>query len=435
MVSEQVDLLTNVVKCPSSVQHLNGIEHTVGIYIALLLLACVVGIASNRISHLPYTIFLTLAGLAIGVFHLGPEISETGFGHELIFFVFLPPLLFQGALHMELNRLLNHIIPIICFAVPGVVVSTALVGGLVWWQGGIASLMVALLFGALISPTDPISVLALFKRANAPDDLRVLVEGESLFNDATGVVIFTILLEAITQGTQLSWGPAVIDFLRVSGGGLILGFVLGGLAFWILKKLDDHLLENALCLVLAYGSFWLAETMQVSGVIATVMAGLLIGNFGRRFSMSEKTRATVETFFDSIDFLLNSFLFILIGLELRELPPIDIHKDVRLVVVAILAMLMGRAFVAYTFYWALNRVGARRPPKWKHILFWGGLRGSIPIALLLHLPAAADLPPDNPLVEYRPVLILAGFGCVFFSLVVQGITMPFLMRKLKIGQV
>ncbi len=407
------------------------IEHAVGIYIGLLLLACAVGIVSKLITHLPYTIFLTLVGLGIGVLHLGPEVSETGFGHDLIFFVFLPPLLFHGAFHMELNRLLKHIGPIVCFAVPGVIVSTLLVGGMVGWLGGIASMMVALLFGSLISPTDPVSVLALFKESEAPDDLRTLVEGESLFNDATGVVLFTILLSAVKAGTTLSLSAACWEFVKVSAGGLLLGGVLGWVAFVVLRRLEDHLLENAICLVLAYGAFWLAEVMHFSGVIATVMAGLLIGNYERRLSMSEKTNETVETFFESIDFLVNSFLFILIGLELREIPE---SVSVRLVVVAIVAMLVGRAAVAYTFYWLLNQVGRRRPKAWKHVLFWGGLRGSIPIALLLHLPDASRLSPDNPLVTWRPALLVAGFGCVLFSLVVQGSTMRPLMRRLGIGE-
>lgn len=411
----------------------HAIEHAVGIYIGLLLLACTVAIISKLTTHLPYTISLTVVGLVIGVLHFGPDLKETGFGTELIFFVFLPPLLFQGAMHMELNRLLNHIGPIACFAVPGVIVSTLLVGGLVGWLGGISSMLVAMLFGALISPTDPVSVIALFRESKAPEDLRVLVEGESLFNDATGVVLFTILLEAAVHGQGLSLGVAAFEFVKVSVGGLLLGGVLGFVAFIVLRKLEDHLIENAICLALAYGAFWLAEVMHLSGVIATVMAGLLIGNYGRRLSMSEKTTFTVETFFESIDFLINSFLFILIGLELREIPgaiPID---PWRLLVVAIVAMLIGRAVVTYTFYWGLNQVGHRHPPAWRHILFWGGLRGSIPIALLLNLPDATTLPPDNPLGVLRPALLLAGFGCVFFSLVVQGLTMGPLMRHLGIG--
>lgn len=396
----------------------------------MLLLACVVGIAAKLITHLPYTIFLTLVGLGIGVLHWGPDLAETGFSTELIFFVFLPPLLFQGAMHMELNRLLKQIGPIACFAVPGVIVSTLLVGGVVGWLGGLSSMLVAMLFGALISPTDPVSVLALFKEADAPEDLRVLMEGESLFNDATGIVLFTILLEAALRGQGLNLGLAALEFVQVSAGGLVLGAVLGGVAFMVLRRLEDHLLENAICLVLAYGAFWLAEVLHCSGVIATVMAGLMIGNFGKRWSMSSKTIETVETFFESIDFIINSFLFILIGLELREIPASLPVNPWRLAVVAVGAMLLGRAVVSYSFYWGLNQVGRRRPKSWKHVLFWGGLRGSIPIALLLHIPASAE----GPLGELRPALLLAGFACVFFSLVVQGLTMRPLMRHLGIGR-
>jgi CPA1 family monovalent cation:H+ antiporter len=402
------------------------IEHAVGIYIGLLLLSCVIAIASKMVTQLPYTIFLTLVGLGIGVLGIGPGIEETGFSHDLIFFVFLPPLLFQGAFHMNLNSLLKQFWPIVCFAVPGVIVSTLLVGGVLGWLGGIGSMMVAMLFGALISPTDPVSVLALFKEVGAPEDLKILVEGEALFNDATGVVLFTILLKTVLDGQEFGFGQAVYEFVKVSAGGLLLGIVLGWIVYKIMRHLEDHILENALCLVLAYGSFWLAEVMHFSGVITTVMAGLMIGNYGRRLSMSEKTTKTVEIFFESIDFLINSLLFILIGLELREA---QIGNMWITVFVAIAAMTIGRAAVSYSFYWLLNQVGTKRPRRWKHILFWGGLRGSIPIALLLQLPN------EGVLETWRPVLLVAGFGCVFFSLVVQGITIGPLMRRLGIGGV
>jgi CPA1 family monovalent cation:H+ antiporter len=269
-----------------------------------------------------------------------------------------------------------------------------------------------------------VSVLALFREVGAPEDLKTLVEGESLFNDATGVVLFTIILKAVLDGQGLGVGEAAYEFVKVSGGGLLLGAGLGWLVFTIMRYLEDHLLENTLCLVLAYGAFWLSEVMHLSGVIATVMAGLMMGNYGRRLSMSEKTTETIETFFESIGFLINALLFILIGLELREVPG---AVPWRTLFVAVPAMLTGRAVVSYSFWWLLNLAGTKRPPKWKHILFWGGLRGSIPIALLLHLPA------EGLLEEWRPVLLIAGFGCVFFSLVVQGITMGPLMRKLGIS--
>ena len=329
---------------------------------------------------------------------------------------------------MELNRLLKHIWPIVCFAIPGVIVSTVLTGGLVGIFGGIGFGIVALLFGALISPTDPVSVLAVFREVDAPEDLRVLVEGESLLNDATGVVVFTILLHVLLGGGDFTIGESLFTFIKVSCGGMLLGGAFGLITFLLLRRLDDHLLENALCLALAYGTFWLAEVVHVSGVIAVVTAGILVGNHGRRLAMSRKTTETVETFFESIDFLLNSFLFILIGLELRQYP-IGLTFPWRFILVAVGAMIAGRAVVSYTFYWALNRAGTRRPQSWSHVLFWGGLRGSIPIALLLHLPVNTGTELDT----WRPVLLVAGFACVFFSLVVQGSTMAPLIRKLGIA--
>ena len=176
-----------------------AIEHTTGIYIGMLLLACVVGIVCKWIAHLPYTIALAVVGLIIAWFHIGPDITKTGFSKELIFFVMLPPLLFQGALHMHLNRLLRHVWPILTFAVLGVLISTLLIGGIYYWVGGVASLLIAMLFGALITPTDPVSVLALFRECNVPADLKYIVEGESLFNDGTGVVVFTIILGMVVD--------------------------------------------------------------------------------------------------------------------------------------------------------------------------------------------------------------------------------------------
>ena len=402
------------------------IEHEVGVYIGLLLLACLVGVLAKWITHVPYTIALTLTGLAIGLLSWGPEITETGFSKELIFFVVLPPLLFQGALHIELNRLFANFWPILIFAVFGVFVSTFVIGGIMSWIGGINSLLVALLFGALITPTDPVSVLAIFKQLKIPKDLRYLVEGESLFNDGTGVVIFGIILELITGEAEFKVTNAIWEFFKVGISGGFLGMILGGFVFFVMKRLDDHLLENALCLVLAYGSFWVAEVFHLSGVIAVVVAGLLIGNFGRRLSMSSKTTETVETFFETIDFLINSILFILIGLELQTITGADLTSNLRPLAVALAAFLIGRAVGVYPMYFGTNLVGKVRPAAWSHVLFWGGLRGSIPIALLVGLPHHPAIDP------YRNVLLVAVFGVVFFSLVIQGLTFKPLLKWLHI---
>lgn len=411
-----------------------GMQNIVGIYVGLMILACLVGTIAKRFTHLPYTIFLSIVGIIIGIFHIVPLPDEIGFGHDMIFFVFLPPLLFHGSFHIELNHLMRNIWPILSFAIPGVVVSTLVCGAIFGWTIGIGVGLLALLFGALISPTDPVSVLALFKEVGAPEDLKILVEGESLLNDATGVVVFGIIFEAMLLGTGLSFSHAIIEFFKVSGGGLVVGIICGSIAYTFLRTLEDHLLENAICFTLAYGAFWLAEYFHMSGVISTVAAGAMMGNHGKKFTMGEQTVMTIESFFASIEFLLNSLLFILIGLELRELPshlPNDLSPVV-VVVGGIAAMLISRAVVSYIFYWLGNMVGARRPENWKHIIFWGGLRGAIPIALLLHLPYTATTETGKMLVEYRPALILAGFSCVAFSLLVQGLTMKPLMKKLKI---
>ncbi len=406
----------------------HAIEHATGVYLGLLLLACIVGIISNRITHLPYTIALTIVGLIIAVLHIGPDIKETGFGKELIFFVMLPPLLFQGAIHMQLGKLMDHFAPILTFAIVGVLLSTFLIGGMYHWFGGVESLLIAMLFGAMITPTDPVSVLALFRECNVPEDLKYLVEGESLFNDGTGVVIFTIILSMIMSGENLHVGGAVVEFFKVSIGGAILGVILGAIVFEVMRRMNDHLLENALCIVLAYGSFWLAEVIHFSGVIATVMAGLLIGNFGAKYSMDNKTRDTIMNFFESIDFLINSLLFILIGLELQEITREQFMANLQPIGVAILALVVSRAIAVYSLYNSLNLIGTKRPGKFAHVLFWGGLRGSIPIALLLGLPS-------HPLIDqYRPTLLVSGFGVVVFSLVGQGLTMKPLLAYLGIGK-
>lgn len=197
----------------------HAIEHAVGTYLVLMGLACVVGIATKWLTHLPYTIALVLLGLALAVFKVGPEIEETGFSKELVFFVLLPPLLFQGALHMQLDRLTRHAVPIALFATLGVVATTLIIGGITLAMGVFGTAMIAMLFGALICTTDPVSVLAIFRECDAPTDLKYLVEGESLFNDGTGVVVFGIILGMILGGEGFEATGAAMEFVRVSVGG------------------------------------------------------------------------------------------------------------------------------------------------------------------------------------------------------------------------
>jgi CPA1 family monovalent cation:H+ antiporter len=278
----------------------------------------------------------------------------------------------------------------------------------------------------MLSPTDPVSVLGLFKELGVGEDLRTVVEGESLFNDGTGVVIFTILLDLATRGGDFRVPDAVVEFLRVSGGGLLMGAALGYLTYLFIRHMDDPMVETAACFCLAMGSFWLAEhVFHFSGVIATVVSGLFIGNYGRHLSMSREVTIAVENFFEVVDFLINSVIFILIGLEIRPvLAGGDWAEHLPLVGAAIAAFVVARAVTVYPVFHALNLVGRRRPRAWAHVLFWGGLRGSIPIALILGL--------DRDVPFYREFLV-AGFAVVLFSLVVQGLTVGPLLRLLGLG--
>ncbi|MCB2155119.1 sodium:proton antiporter [bacterium] len=403
------------------------IEHAVGTYIALVGIACLVGIVARWLTHVPYTIALTVVGLCLALFHIGPEIHETGFSKELIFLVFLPPLLFQGAFHMQLDRLRAHAIPVAIFATIGVAASMLLIGGLSFALGVFSSLGIALLFGALICPTDPVSVLAIFREYAVPEDLKYLVEGESLFNDGTGVVLFAIVLSVVSGAHDFHAGVALLEFVKVALGGAIVGVALGYATFLVLRRLHDHLLENAICLVCCYGTFWVAEHFHLSGVIATVAAGLLLGNYGRKLAMYPKTIATVEVFFESIDFLINSILFILIGLELQVIPKDEVIGHLGDLGIAIVVVLVARAIVVYPMFAIGREFFGRRgiyPFRWAHVLNWGGLRGSIPIALLLGLPRTGVVG------EARDLLLVLGFGFVCFSLIVQGLTMKPLLFKL-----
>ncbi|MCZ6810586.1 MAG: cation:proton antiporter, partial [Planctomycetota bacterium] len=296
------------------------VSNTVGLFVALLGFAATVGVLTKFIK-IPYTVALVLAGLLVAVLGAAPQ--GVVITKDLVFVLFLPPLLFQAGLHMDLDLLRRKAIPVTTLAIPGVVLSMLVTGFAISFflpdnAVGSGVWMAALLFGAMMAPTDPISVLATFKRAKAPEALRTLVEGESVFNDGTGVVLFLILFGAVVGGEPLSVADGVLEFVRVVGLGLVVGLGSGLIAFWLLKRLDDHMLENAITVVLVWGSFIIAEDfLEASGVIAVVVAGLIMGNYGSRLAMSKQTRETIHTFWESIDFIVNSMVFLLIGIELQ----------------------------------------------------------------------------------------------------------------------
>jgi CPA1 family monovalent cation:H+ antiporter len=373
----------------------------------LLLIVSLVAVAVRRF-RIPYTVALVLAGLVLSL-RASIEIALTP---ELILSILLPPLVFEAAFHLNLDKLQRNLTTIAVLAVPGVVITMLVVGGILNLGAGLP-LATALVFGALIAATDPVSVLAIFRRLGAPKRLEVLLEGESLFNDGTAIVIYGLAVGALVTG-QFSLIDSVLDFAVIAGGGVAVGLVLGWLMLQLIGRIDDYLVETTLTTVLAFGSYLLAERLGVSGVLAVVTAGLLNGNIGQR-GMSPTTRIVVFNFWEYVAFLANSAVFLLIGLDI-DLPALAANFP--LILWAIAAILVSRAIAVY----GLSRIGRAMPERWRHILFWGGLRGAIALALALSLPAAIG--PE------RRTLIVMTFGVVLFTLLAQGLTMDRLLHLL-----
>lgn len=378
------------------------------IIIGMLFLAVLVGIAARRF-RVPYTVGLVLIGLLLTLYS-GYEVVISP---NLILALLVPPLIFEAAFHLRFNELRYNLATILALAIPGVLLTTLIVAAIVSWGTGLA-ISVALVFGALVSATDPVSVVALFRSMGVPKRLQVLLEGESLFNDGTAIVIFDVVVILAISGLE-SFDPlsGTLDFLFVSGGGIVIGFVLGAIISQMISRIDDYLIETTLTTVLAFGAFLIAEVLGVSGVLAVVAAGLTAGNFGPR-SMSPTTRIVLHNFWEYAAFLANSFIFLLIGLKI-ELP--ILFENWQLIVWAIVAVLIARAINIFT----LARIGPKLPSKWRLVMYWGGLRGAISLALALSLPAA--------LSASEQVQVMA-FGVVLFTLLVQGLSMGTVVRQL-----
>ena len=394
-------------------------EFPIGPIVGLLLLACLVALGMRWIKQ-PYTIALVLVGLIVAITKLTPNISLT---HNVAFFLILPPILFQGGMNLNFAYLKQDWKPIVLLAIPGVIISALLVGYPLsyFWH---VPLKYALLFGALISPTDPVSVLAIMKKIKVPERLRTILEAESLFNDGTGVVLFMVLLTMIQNNEPLNLGHALIQFLLVTGGGALVGGLCGYLIFRLIKPIDDPLLEVSLTIVLVFGTPLIAEFLHCSGIIAVVVAGLMMGK-GRVSYMSLKSRKTSETFWEVIDFIMNSLVFLMIGIQLQVIGKNDLLNFKGLILIGIVAVLISRILIVYPTIYAYNRIlKPTIPSTWNHILFWGGLRGTIPIILMLQLPE----------FQYRPLFLSATFGIVLFSIIIQGLTIEPLLKRLNLQQ-
>jgi CPA1 family monovalent cation:H+ antiporter len=388
----------------------------IDIFVVLLMVTATVAMSVKWIK-LPYSIALVIVGLIIGLCHLLPPVELTP---DLILLIFLPAVLFEASWNIQLSELRKSWMPITVLATVGVVINTLIVAFGMHYLANVA-LGPAFLFGAMIAATDPISVLALFRKLGMDSGLTMLLEGESLFNDGTAVVLFKLVLAIVLTGTSFSVAATAGSFLVVVLGGCATGALLGYAASRVTRLFDDHLLEITLTTILAYGSYLIAEHLQVSAVLSVVAAGVIIGNYGSRTGMSAGTRMAVNSFWEYTAFLVNSLIFLLIGLQIKF--DLLVKYGVQ-IGVGIFLILIARLVVVYGLCPFIGSKNHKIPWKWRHMLFWGALRGSVCMALALSLP-------DK--FAYREMITITTFGVVLFTLLVPGLTIQPLVKLLKMN--
>jgi CPA1 family monovalent cation:H+ antiporter len=391
--------------------------------ILMLIAAAMIAVLADRL-RIPYTVALVLGGLVLGSVPL-PLVENlvrqrpNWLTPDVTLVVFLPPLLFEGSLKIQIRDLRQGLTPILALATLGVVITTV-VTGLTVHAFLELPLLVALVFGAVVAATDPISVLAIFKDMAVSRRLSTIVEGESLLNDGTAAVLFGILVAAVPTAS-LSVREAAREFLVVVLGGVAVGIGLGYVFSKITERLDEPHVEIMLTTVLAYGAYLAAASLHVSGVIATVMSGLMMGNVGAKYGMSPRTRVALWSFWEYASFAINSIVFLLIGLEVRGEALLAGWRPIALAVAAVLG---GRMLAIYSLVPASNVLGAAIPVRWQHVLVLGGMRGALSLALALSLDSR---------FTYRAEMLTMTFGVVAFTIVVQGLSIKPALRLLGVG--
>jgi len=384
------------------------------VLITLLALASFVAVIARRV-NLPYTIALVMVGLLIGLSGVIEPIELTP---QLVLVVALPSLIFEASIHLEWRGFRQNMGNIFLFAIPGVVLTTGIVSALLRHFVGLPW-TTALLFGAIIAPTDPVSVSALFKEVGAPRRLAILIEGESLFNDGVALVLYRVLQIMALSAAAHSPISGAIDFVRVAVGGAFLGMATGYTFSQIIKTIDEHLIEITMSVALAYGTYIVAENLHVSGVIAVVVAGLVVGNYASRIAMSATTKINLRSFWEYLAFFMNTIIFLLIGLQSNILPRMAANAVP--ILIAIFALLLARVVSIYGLGYLSHRWFRRLPFEWYPVLIWGGLKGSLSLAMALAL--------SNRLA-YKELLVAMTYGCVLFSLLVQGLSIAPLVARL-----
>jgi len=399
----------------------------------LIVLAALCSFVNYRFIKLPNTIgvmVVAMAGslllvlldqLGLPVTQRAERVLDTIDFNVALMHGMLAFLLFAGALHININDLASQKWVISSLATLGVIVSTFLVGSMSWavleWLDVNMPFGYCLLFGALISPTDPIAVMGIVKKLGAPKSLETKIAGESLFNDGVGVVVFLVLWHIMIDGHPFSVTNTGMLFLEEAVGGVLFGLLIGWITYLLLKHVDNYQVEVLLTLALVMGGYQLASHIHVSGPIAIVVAGLLIGNHGRRFAMSPTVREHLDTFWELIDEILNAVLFLLIGIEVLIIQ-FTLQAELAGLIMIPLVLLARWISVAGTIIVLKMRRDFTKGVI--HILTWGGLRGGISVALALSLPAS----------EHRPTILVMTYAVVVFSIIAQGLTIGPLVRRL-----
>jgi len=383
----------------------------------LLLVACLIAMLTRRLG-LPYIVGLVIAGFLIAFLPNSPNLPLS---RELIFNILLPPLVFEAALQLDWRRFRHELPLTLTLASFGVAIATAVVAAGMHWIVG-WSWMGAMLFGVLIAATDPVSVIASFREMGCLPRVSTVVESESLLNDGVAAVGFAVL-SAIAAGASPNAASVLPAFLWTLGGGMMIGLVVSGAILLIVGRTSDPLVEIALTTLAAYGSFLFAEHFGASGIISALSAGLMIGSLGSKGPISPTGRERVRSAWEYFAFLANSFVFILIGMSVANQP---LHRlGSPAAGAAVILVLAGRGLSIYPLALLFRRTRWRLLPSFQHTLFWGGLRGALALALALAVPAA---------VAERNAIILTAFVVVAFSILVQGLTMPWLINRFELSK-
>jgi CPA1 family monovalent cation:H+ antiporter len=432
-----------IARLSSSGTSATSLVEQVQLLILLLIVTLIVALLSRRL-RIPYTLLLVIVGFIVG---LMPFLPNEHLDPNLVLYVFIPALLFEGAWNAELNRLEAEWLPIVLLAIPGMVLSLLVVAvalhvgiGLEW--------LLALLVGAIVAPTDPVAVIALFQQLGVPDRLRILVEGESIFNDGTGGAAYELVLAVLLPAlglAEVSGEPSfqntpalgiIAEVLWLIFGGFLLGLGVGWLVSHLLRRIDDHLVVITITIAVAYGMYLLGTALHTSGLLAVVGAGLVMGSYGRSHAMSPRTIEASDDVWEFIDYLANSLLFLLLGFELALTNLVQSFPGIFF---GVLGALIGRVLIIYVFmplhdvlarWWARRRLKRSPrlppprpvPPAWRPVMVLSGLRGALSLALVLSLPEA---------LEQRNLLTDIVYGVILVTLLGQGLTLRVLLPRWK----